>query len=425
MIIKSGVFAASIFAMQPLWGGTYSAALNDPSNVFDAPIPGFIGPDGIGKPRLLAFDASDNPFFQNPNNYVNPLFFDWAATVTDYYRSDGGTAYSNSSDALGPVTGDYLDVVSLGDLGATEIAAGARPGSITLQLAKPIQNFAGADFVIFENGFVDGSLFAGELAYVEVSANGRDFVRFPSASLNTAVTGGYSSIDSSNVFNLAGKHANGNGVSWGTPFDLSQVNLAQISHIRLVDIPGNGAFKDSLQRSIYDAWLSFGSGGFDLEAVGGISTQMTFAEWPPLQVLAPAERGPLTNPDGDGLPNLLEYAFARLPAQNDGNEAAPKFQLVLDNGILRPELRFIRDQRLTDLTYSVQASSTLTSNGWSTIATSTAGGPLLAAPGQTLVISETSASAIASIGVIREVKVRDAGALAGKRFYRLAVTRNP
>jgi hypothetical protein len=47
-----------------------------------------------------------------------------------------------------------------------------------------------------------------------------------------------------------------------------QVNLHGIRFVRLIDIPGDGSFHDSAGRSIYDAWLTYGSGGFDLEAIG-------------------------------------------------------------------------------------------------------------------------------------------------------------
>ena len=46
------------------------------------------------------------------------------------------------------------------------------------------------------------------------------------------------------------------------------VDVDEINYVRLIDIPGTGAFKDSLGNSIYDASVTTGSGGFDLEAIG-------------------------------------------------------------------------------------------------------------------------------------------------------------
>jgi hypothetical protein len=43
----------------------------------------------------------------------------------------------------------------------------------------------------------------------------------------------------------------------------SLVDLNAISYVRLVDIPGSGAFADSLGNPILDAWLTSGTGGFD------------------------------------------------------------------------------------------------------------------------------------------------------------------
>ncbi len=171
---------------------------------------------------------------------------------------------------------------SLGDLNAAEIAAGVAPGFLTVTFPTGIRNGNGADFVVFENGFLTGrpnvngvvGLFA-EFAYVDVSTNGIDFARFPSISLNdgpldATFGAAFASYDVTNVYNLAGKHASG----FGTPFNLDDlldheyvlsgaVDLENIQYVRLFDIPGNGSFTDSLGNPIYDNWLTVGSGGFD------------------------------------------------------------------------------------------------------------------------------------------------------------------
>ena len=151
-----------------------------------------------------------------------------------------------------------------------------------------IANGSGADFAVFENAFISGEgggveeqVFA-ELAYVDVSTNGIDFARFPSVSLTQGLVGGYGAVDPTDVYNLAGKHINAYDDSWGTPFDLDDlsadptvtaglVNLFEINYVRFIDIPGEGSFYDSLGNPIYDAWLTWGSGGLDLEAVGVIN----------------------------------------------------------------------------------------------------------------------------------------------------------
>ena len=237
-------FAASLLAASSAFAGIYSGP-TDTTNAIDGAIP------------------SNSPRFVGWANAILPL---GAGT---YFAPRGATAISNTS------------FNSLGDLDAAEIAAGAPVGYLTVTFPQALRDGAGADFAVFENGFTYGSpngLFS-ELAYVEVSTNGTDFARFDSVSTNTAPvqgSGAFAGFDMSNVYNLAGKHAAG----FGTPFDLAQLaadplvsagllNLNQINYVRLVDIPGNGAFKDSLGNGILDNWVTTGSGGFDFRLPAG------------------------------------------------------------------------------------------------------------------------------------------------------------
>lgn len=262
-------------------GATFSGYAFD-SGKIDAAIPGFVGPDGLGN--------------ITGNNQVNPLFVGWATDYQDYRPALGVLEqWQTPEQALGEVTGAFDSIVSLGELTAEQIAAAVMPGQITLTFDRPIQNGEGADFAVFENGFGfadTGKLFA-ELAFVEVSTNGVDFLRFPSLSLTPDPLEPFGQLDPTQVYNLAGKHVN-NGIilpdnqfiqaSWGTPFDLevltdiaqpSLIDLNSINFVRIVDIPGNGAFVDSEGRPIYDPWQTTipGSGGFDLEAVGVINAE--------------------------------------------------------------------------------------------------------------------------------------------------------
>jgi hypothetical protein len=205
-----------------------------------------------------------------PSN--SPLFTEWADAI------DASRTYFAPR---GSATVSQTGVNSLGDLDATQIAAGEQVGYLTVTFPTGVKNAAGPDFAIFENGFAFGSpngLFA-ELAYVEVSSNGVDFARFPSISTNAAPitgSGAFAGFDMSNVYNLAGKHAGG----FGTPFNLDDllanplvvggsVNLTNIQYVKLVDIPGNGSYLDSLGNPIRDNWLTTGSGGFDFRLPAG------------------------------------------------------------------------------------------------------------------------------------------------------------
>ncbi|MFH1719547.1 MAG: DUF4465 domain-containing protein, partial [Planctomycetota bacterium] len=253
---------------------------------------------------------------QDPNAVLNPIFRGWATAVISYNPGPGLNAqWTDPNKALGAATGDKLDIVSLGDLDEQLIGAGALPGEITLYFNELIRQGRGYDFVVFENGFVSGGTYNTgsvegqmftELGYVEVSSNGVDFVRFPAVSLTPEPTGPYGTVEISNVYNLAGKHPNAGGICTGTPFDLAEiaddpdvvsglVDLGDIRYVRIVDIPGNGAFYDlasaninpgtwpawdhySKNHPIYDAWPTFGSGGLDLEAVGVLHEQQYAAD---------------------------------------------------------------------------------------------------------------------------------------------------
>jgi len=303
------------------WAGDFSPGKGGQAEagIKDAGIPGFVGPAGAG----VTADGVNG-------NYLNPIFVGWATGVVcgSYRPSDEvgrygmggiGEQFADPAAALGPITGDVMDVVSLGDMNLAKITAhlastpgAVAPGTITLTFDKAIRNVsgAGADFVVFSNGFVsDGTAGPGavaglvwaELAYVEVSTDGVHFARFPSEYTNFPNadmankanswidlngTGmleptAYLSQEVSTIYNLAGKHCNSYGISWGTPFDLDDllthelvlaglVNLSEINFVRIVDIPGDGSFFDSHDNRIFDGWVTWGSGGFDLAGIGVI-----------------------------------------------------------------------------------------------------------------------------------------------------------
>ncbi|AAM07636.1 cell surface protein [Methanosarcina acetivorans C2A] len=295
----------------------YSTALeNTNPGAPDPGIPGFVGPNGDGKTDC---------------GTVNPIFITWASTVVDYSPANQSitAGFSNPSLALGPVTGDNFNIVSLGDLDQDQINAGELPGSVTLGFDLPIANGEGPDLAVFENGFIatgTEKIFA-ELAYVEVSTDGIVFARFPSIFLTSGEVGGYGSIDPTDVYNLAGKHVNAYGDSWGTPFDLStlaqapevlngSVNLNSINYVRIVDIPGSGDFKDSRGNPIYDAWVTWGSGGLDLEAVGVINVGVVSAPVANFTPDVTSGTAPLTvhfNDESTGV--IFDYAW---DFNNDG-----------------------------------------------------------------------------------------------------------
>jgi hypothetical protein len=222
-----------------------------------------------GKPGSLAISKDDSGIVG------------WATGYENYIQGSPVSAgFSDPLEGLGPAEGNSFDVVTLGN-----------GGQITLTFASPIRNSGtGPDFAVFENGFGDSFL---ELAWVEVSSDGIHFVRFPNFSYTNSVEDG-GSLDPRDLHGYAGKYRQG----FGTAFDLDQLRLAfaaaendpeafspefqqqlmanfgqldleSITHVRLVDIVGDGSSLDAGADPypIYDPLNSSSVAGFDLDAL--------------------------------------------------------------------------------------------------------------------------------------------------------------
>ncbi|MEO6988176.1 MAG: hypothetical protein ABI239_05955, partial [Aquihabitans sp.] len=112
------------------------------------------------------------------------------------------------------------------------------------------------------------------VAYLEVSSDGTNFVRFDTASRRATPVAAFGTQAASELGGLPGKDLAGKG----TPFDLSvlankpevrsgTVDLDRITHVRLKDIVGDGNDLDSFGRPIYDPYPLTGSAGFDLTGI--------------------------------------------------------------------------------------------------------------------------------------------------------------
>ena len=194
------------------------------------------------------------------------LFTGWAVGWTNYQVGpEADPIWQHPTNALGKAKGTFSDIVSLG--------AG---GSITMIIDPPITDGPGPDFAVFENTINHTFL---ELAFVEVSADGLHFHRFPSHSLTPGPVPSFGSIDVSDISGLAGTFLQG----FGTPFDLADLspspgsNLNQIRWVRLIDIIGNGLTVDSFGNKIFDPTPTVQSAGFDLDAIGIIHFAPTTA----------------------------------------------------------------------------------------------------------------------------------------------------
>ena len=218
----------------------------------------FHGPAGVAGTSAMHKDSS--------------AFVNWASacTVTRGYQDiavpSGG--YANiGTDINGTGKAGVNSVVSLGDAGFA-----------ILTFPTPIVNGNGFDFAVFENSFADDYL---ELAFVEVSSDGVNYFRFPASSSTQTLTqiGPFDALgDATKLNNLAGKYR----ANYGTPFDLQELsgqsglNVNAITHVKITDVVGsiNSLYstKDKNNVSINDPYpTAFGSGGFDLDAVGVIN----------------------------------------------------------------------------------------------------------------------------------------------------------
>lgn len=247
---------------------------------------------------LSARPATAGPFLDPSIDPTDPSITAWADSVVDY--TSVGVVTGDQSIANRALGASDAATVSLGDLSTAEIGGGTTPGTITLGFSGGITDGAGNDFVVFENTFEFLGFQFAEFAFVEVSSDGVNFVRFASTSLTTIngadptdSSGGFlqpdfgsgplrdfAGIDPTNVDGLAGK--------WlGVGFDLSSlatdaavisgdVDLSAITQVRIVDIPGDGSFVDSTGGNpIFDSHnteAGFNNGGFDLDAIGVINS---------------------------------------------------------------------------------------------------------------------------------------------------------
>lgn len=204
----------------------------------------------------------------------------WASSIITFKRGAADIAngwaslasFGDSTEALGYAQGNSTNVVSLGD-----------SGYVTLGFQFPIQNGPGFDFAVFENSFSDDYL---EFAFVEVSSDGVNFVRFPSVSVTQVIsqTGPFTYSNTEQVHNLAGKYRQG----YGTPFDLEELvdssglNLDSIRFVRIVDVIGsidpNFGSVDAWGNLINDPYpTDFAAGGFDLDGVAVIHENNIYA----------------------------------------------------------------------------------------------------------------------------------------------------
>lgn len=193
-------------------------------------------------------------------HFDDPLFVGWADGYTNYVVGENvDTVWQTPDNALGMAVDDgYTDMVTLG-----------RGGEITLTFSTPIIDGPGWDFATFENSLNDTFL---ELGYVEVSSNGISFFRFDNYSNTSDPVSSYGAVAPTNITGYCSKYRQG----YGTPFDLNDLagtaglDITAITHIKIIDIIGDGNYFDSNGNAIYDPCPTYNSAGLDIDAIGVI-----------------------------------------------------------------------------------------------------------------------------------------------------------
>lgn len=218
----------------------------------------------------------------------------YGSSATNPTYNDG---WKTPENAVGPVTSVEMTegVVCLGD-----------GGTITMTFSQGISNGAGYDFAVFENGFSSTYL---ELAYVEVSSDGVNYVRFPNFYMGETPINDLDQTQTgqnypTNVYNLASKYESGIGHGFdleelqyaydyvkngGTGFtdeyaqsllnNFERLDLNNIGYVRIIDILGEGGEVDSVGHVIYDpSGANPGAPGFDLKGIGVINEGVVVPE---------------------------------------------------------------------------------------------------------------------------------------------------
>ena len=124
----------------------------------------------------------------------------------------------------------------------------------------------------------------------------------------------------------------------------------------------------------------------------------------PLQLANPANSNPLSDPDGDGYCNLVEYAFNSDPRGKQSVPAKLSVHMERINGVLTPVFSYPRRAGLRDIIYTEETSTNLIT--WSTNRTT-----FLHTTGDSNGITETVTSALATPPGPQ-----------GKAFFRISVS---
>ena len=266
-------------------------------------------------------------------HYQDSRIKNWATTCTvergymDIATAESPVSFGTETNAIGAASETTTDAISLGD-----------GGTAILTFEHPIINGEGFDFAVYENSFNDYFL---ELAFVEVSSDGVNFVRFPATSLTPTdqQVRGDGTIDATNINNLAGKYR----VGWGTPFDLEElrdsanIDINNITHVKIVDVVGSidpeYATYDAFGNIVNDPYpTDFYSGGFDLTGVCVINEQTVSIE----ENFADINTKVYPNPCQDYI-NIENANAKKLSIYNVYGQLVNEYSITSDNFVINTQ----------------------------------------------------------------------------------------
>lgn len=207
-----------------------------------------------------------------------PSYFDrWVDEVVEFEIGERTSPqFASASSVLGPPSFEEKGNALQGDLFDQTTSLGAG-GKITVRFDSPLVNSLGDDLGVYENSFNGRFL---ELAQVGVSSDGLHFAYFDVLSIRTDPVGSFEEVDPLAYWGLAGNTPAGLGVGFDlanlVDHPLSRVgllDLSQIRYIQIQDIIGDGSYLDASDRAIFDPTPTRISAGFDLDAIGGVTSE--------------------------------------------------------------------------------------------------------------------------------------------------------
>ncbi len=149
--------------------------------------------------------------------------------------------------------------------GSTHVLSLGDGGTVTVVFRDNlVVDGPGDDLVVFENAFHSGSengpIF-DELAFVEVSADGREYRRFPHDAASKQGLAGQIPVLANSANGLDPLAPE----SGGDRFDIADLGLSFVRFLRLVDVDGQIA-------DLGDVTFPGTKGGFDLDAAGALNS---------------------------------------------------------------------------------------------------------------------------------------------------------